>query len=87
MLEHNLIASSLIALGSWSMATVRARADGGSSVLDRTIGAQKEATGTAPSRDNDGGHQRRVVEQRGSRGPRLIIVSNRVAVPEQGNNS
>jgi len=86
MLEHNLIASSLIALGSWSMATVRARADGGSSVLDRTIGAQEEATGTAPSRDNDGGdHQRRVVEQGGSRGPRLIIVSNRVAVPEQGN--
>ena len=86
MLEHNLIASSLNALGSWSMATVRARANVGSSALDRMIDAQEEATRSAPSRDSDGGdHQHSVVEPGGSRGPRLIVVSNRVAVPERGN--
>jgi trehalose 6-phosphate synthase len=86
MLEHNLIASSLIALGSWSMARPRARANGEPSAMDRTIGAQEEASGNAPSRDNDDGdHQHCVVEPGGRPGPRLIIVSNLVAVPEPGN--
>jgi trehalose-6-phosphate synthase len=50
------------------------------------IDAQEEATRSAPSRDSDGGdHQHSVVEPGGSRGPRLIVVSNRVAVPERGN--
>ena len=88
MLAYNLIGSGLVALGALSIGSMRARANWGSSALDRTIGAQEAASERAPSRDSDGGdHQHRnpsVVELGGSMGPRLIIVSNRVAVPEPG---
>jgi hypothetical protein len=89
MLAYDLIGSSLVALGTLSMATARARANWGSSALDQTIVAQEAASERAPSRDSDGwDHQHRnpsVIESVGSMGPRLIIVSNRVAVPEPGN--
>ncbi len=88
MLTYNLIGSGLVALGALSMATMRARANWGMSAPAPTIGAQEAASEPAPSRDSDGGdHQRRgpsVVELGGSTGSRLIIVSNRVAVPESG---
>ncbi len=89
MLAHNLIGSSLVALGALSIATTRVRANWGLSALDRTIGAQTSASERAPIQDSDHRRQQHndpsVVELRGSMGPRLIIVSNRVAVPEPGN--
>src|ERR1039458_5181716 len=89
MLAYNLIGSSLVALGALSIATMRVRANWGLSALDRTIGAQEAASEHARSRGSDGGdHQLgdpSVAELGGSVGPRLIIVSNRVAVPEPGN--
>ncbi len=88
MLAYNLIGTSLVALGALSLATMRVRANWGLSALDRTIGDQEAASERAPTRDSDGRyHQHRdpsVVESGGSMGPRLIIVSNRVAVPEPG---
>jgi len=88
MLAYNLIGSSLVALGALSIATMRARANWGSSALDRTTGAQEAVSERAPSPENDGWYHQHgdpsVVELGGSMGPRLIIVSNRVAVPEPG---
>ena len=70
MLAYNLIGSGLVALGALSIGSMRARANWGSSALDRTIGAQEAASERAPSRDSDGGdHQHRnpsVVELGGS---------------------
>jgi trehalose 6-phosphate synthase len=89
MLAYNVIGSSLVALGALSIATMRARANWGLGALDGKIGAQGAASEPAPSRDSDGRHHQHrdpsVVELGGSMGPRLIIVSNRVAVPEPGN--
>jgi trehalose 6-phosphate synthase len=68
---------------------MRVGANWGLSAPDQTIGARGVVSARAPSRDSDGrNHQRRersVVELGGSMGPRLIIVSNRVAVPEPRN--
>ena len=89
MLAYNLIGTSLVALGALSLATMRVRAKWGLSALDRTIGDQEAASQSAPSRDGDGRiHQQSVpsvVELEGSMRPRLIIVSNRVAVPDPEN--
>ncbi len=89
MLVFNSLGSSLVALGSSSLATGRPRGNGRSSALERAIGAQETVLERAPSRDSDGGdHQYRnpsVAESEGIAGPRLIIVSNRVAVPAPGN--
>ena len=89
MLAYDLIGSSLVALGALSIATTRVRANWGSSALDQTIGAQKVASERAPKRNSDGRYRQHrdpsVVELERSTGPRLIIVSNRVAVPEPGN--
>ena len=88
MLVFNLLGSSLVALGSSSLATGRPRGNGRSSALERTIGAQETALEREPSRDSDGGdHQYRnpfVAESDAIAGPRLIIVSNQVAVPAPG---
>jgi trehalose 6-phosphate synthase len=87
MLPYNFIGSSLVALGALSIATMRASASWGTSALDRSIGA-RAVSGPVPSRDSDDRyHQQRnpsVVELGGRMGPRLIIVSNRVAVPQPG---
>jgi trehalose 6-phosphate synthase len=89
MLAYDLIGSSLVALGALSIATMRVRANWGLSARDRTIGAQAAASERAPIQDGDRQYYQRshpsVVESGGSMGPRLIIVSNRVAVPEPGN--
>jgi trehalose 6-phosphate synthase len=89
MLAYDLIGSSLVALGVLSIATMRVRANGGLTALDRTLGAQTAALVRAPSQDSDRQHHQRskpsIVELGGGMGPRLIIVSNRVAVPEPGN--
>ena len=89
MLGYDLIGSSLVALGALSIATTRVRANWGSTAPSHTFGLQGAASARASSQDGDGrNHQRRepsVVELGGSMGPRLIIVSNRVAVPEPGN--
>jgi hypothetical protein len=89
MLGYDLIGGSLVALGALSIATMRVGAHWGSSALYRTIDGQEAAFEHAPSRDGDGDdHQLSdpsVVESGGSMSPRLIIVSNRVAVPEPGN--
>jgi hypothetical protein len=89
MPAYNLIGSSLVALGALSIATIRARANWGLSAPDRTIGAQEAASERAPRRDGDGRYHQHsdpsIVELGGSMSPRLIIVSNRVAVPEPGN--
>jgi len=89
MLGFNLIGSSLVALGALSIATMRVRASSSLSALDGTIGAQEASSERARGRDGDGGSHRHseplIVELGGRMGPRLIIVSNRVAVPEPGN--
>jgi len=88
MLAYDVIGSSLVALGALSIATMRVGANWGSSALYRTIDGQGAASERAPSRDSDGRYHQHsdpsVVELGGSMGPRLIIVSNRVAVPEPG---
>jgi trehalose 6-phosphate synthase len=89
MLAYDLIGSSLVALGALSLATMRIGANWGLSAPNRTIGEREAASERAASRDNDGRYHQRddpsVVELGGSMSPRLIIVSNRVAVPEPGN--
>jgi trehalose 6-phosphate synthase len=89
MLAYDLIGSSLVALGALSIATTRVRANWGLTALDRTLDAQTAASVRAPTQDSDRQHHQRsepsVVELGGGMGPRLIIVSNRVAVPEPGN--
>ncbi|MGO4871399.1 MAG: hypothetical protein ACLPGW_12440, partial [Roseiarcus sp.] len=89
MLAYDLIGSSLIALGALSIATMRIGANWGVSAPSHTMSARAVASARAPSRDGDGRNRQRnepsVVELGGSMGPRLIIVSNRVAVPEPGN--
>jgi trehalose 6-phosphate synthase len=89
MLAYGVIGSSLVALGALSIATMRVRASWGSSTPDRTIGPREEPSQSAPSLDGGGqGHQQNdpsVVKLGGNMSPRLIIVSNRVAVPEPGN--
>jgi trehalose 6-phosphate synthase len=89
MLAYDLIGSSLVALGALAIATTRVRANWGLTALDRTLDAQTAASVRAPTQDSDRQHHQRsepsVVELGGGMGPRLIIVSNRVAVPEPGN--
>jgi trehalose 6-phosphate synthase len=89
MLAYDVIGSSLVALGALSIATTRVPANGGLTALDRTLGAQTAASVRAPIQDSDRqyhqGSKPSVVELGGGMGPRLIIVSNRVAVPEPGN--
>jgi trehalose 6-phosphate synthase len=89
MLAYELIGSSLVALGALSIATMRVGANRGSSALYRTIDGREAASEHVPGRGCDGENRQRgdpsVVEFGGSVGPRLIIVSNRVAVPEPGN--
>jgi trehalose 6-phosphate synthase len=89
MLAYDLIGSSLVALGALSIATTRVRANWGLTALDRTLGAQTAASERAPIQDSDRQYHQRskpsAVELGGGMGPRLIIVSNRVAVPEPGN--
>jgi trehalose 6-phosphate synthase len=89
MLGYNLIGSSLVALGALSIATTRVRANWGLIAPSHAFGVQGAASTGARGRDGDGGSRRHsepsVVELGGSMGPRLIIVSNRVAVPEPGN--
>ena len=89
MLGYNLIGSSLVALGALSIATTRVRANWGLTAPSHTFGVQGAASVDAWGRDGDGGSHRHsepsVVELGGSMGPRLVIVSNRVAVPEPGN--
>jgi trehalose 6-phosphate synthase len=89
MLAYDLIGSSLVALGAFSIATMRVRENWGLTALDRTLGAQTAASVRPPIQDSDRQYHQHgepsVVELGGSMGPRLIIVSNRVAVPEPGN--
>ena len=89
MLAYNLIGSSLVALGALSIATTRVRAGWGLSALDRIDWRSAGGLRTRPIRDADRQHQPEsdpsVAEMGASMGPRLVIVSNRVAVPEPGN--
>jgi trehalose 6-phosphate synthase len=89
MLAYDLIGGSLVALGALSIATTRVGSNWGLSVPTLMIGAQGAAAARAGSRDSDDrkhqSSERSVVELGESMGPRLIIVSNRVAVPEPGN--
>jgi trehalose 6-phosphate synthase len=89
MLAYDLIGSSLVALGALSIATMRIGANWGVSASNHTMSARSAASARAPSREGDGrNHQRSeppAVELGGRMGPRLVIVSNRVAVPEPGN--
>jgi len=89
MLAYDLIGSGLIALGALSIATMRVGAVWGVSARGQTISAQAAASEGAPIRDGDRQYHQHsdasVVELEGNMGPRLIIVSNRVAVPEPGN--
>jgi trehalose 6-phosphate synthase len=88
MLAYDLIGSSLVALAALSLATMRVGANWGLNASDRTIGEREAASERVPSRDSGGRYHQRgdpsVVELGGSMSPRLIIVSNRVAVPEPG---
>jgi trehalose 6-phosphate synthase len=89
MLGFNLIGNSLVALGAMSIATTRVRARSGLTAPSHVFGVQGAALAGARGRDGDGGSHRHgepsIVELGGGMGPRLIIVSNRVAVPEPGN--